>query len=243
MRGRRVRNGDILREEELELLVGKSAQLRAEHIVDADMICIPTVGGRQYGLDCCACGAGVAVKPHSRQIGHGKRGIGIEVVRLDEALKQIPTHLGRFIGARREKGGRFDVLNLERCRGIKWGTGRTGFMPADIKRQLSKVRSGWRATMRRPDNYGEAKSHVHVLTCILCFSPLPITIPYCIKLHKKSIPPVKLKHLAFMPKAGRSRQDQTPNAVFQTCKLYTMKLYTSSEKGNSSLQRSNQPRC
>ena len=35
--------GDVLREEELELLVGELAQLRTEHIVDSDVICIPAV--------------------------------------------------------------------------------------------------------------------------------------------------------------------------------------------------------
>jgi hypothetical protein len=32
--------GDVLREEELELLVGELAQLGTEHIVDADVVCI-----------------------------------------------------------------------------------------------------------------------------------------------------------------------------------------------------------
>lgn len=39
--------GDVLREEELELLVGELAQLRTEHIVDSDVICIPAVGIRK----------------------------------------------------------------------------------------------------------------------------------------------------------------------------------------------------
>ena len=34
-------DGDVLREEELELLVGELAQLRTEHIVDSDVVCIP----------------------------------------------------------------------------------------------------------------------------------------------------------------------------------------------------------
>lgn len=38
--------GDVLRKEELELLIGKLAQLRTEHIVDSDVICIPAVGIR-----------------------------------------------------------------------------------------------------------------------------------------------------------------------------------------------------
>lgn len=33
-------SGDVLREEELELVVGELAQLRTEHIVDADVVCI-----------------------------------------------------------------------------------------------------------------------------------------------------------------------------------------------------------
>ena len=47
MCGRRVRHGDVLREEELELLVRKGAQLRAEHIVDSDMVSVPPVGNCQ----------------------------------------------------------------------------------------------------------------------------------------------------------------------------------------------------
>ena len=35
--------GDVLREEELELLVGELAQLRTEHIVYSNVICIPAV--------------------------------------------------------------------------------------------------------------------------------------------------------------------------------------------------------
>lgn len=132
--GRRLRGGDLLRQEELELLVGKGAQLGAEHIVDSDMISIATAAGvSRQSLE--RRSAGVAVKPHSRQVGHGQRGIGVEVVRLDEALKQIPTHLGRFIGARQKKGGREDVeAAAERCRGIKWGTHLAGFSsgPAEI---------------------------------------------------------------------------------------------------------------
>ena len=53
--------------------------------------------------------AGVAVKPHSRQIGHGQRWIRIEMVGFNEPLKQVPTHLGRFIGAQQEEGGRMDA--------------------------------------------------------------------------------------------------------------------------------------
>ena len=49
--------------------------------------------------------AGVAVKPHSRQIGHGKRWVAVEMVGFNEPLEQIPTHLGRFIGAQQKKGG------------------------------------------------------------------------------------------------------------------------------------------
>ena len=35
--------GDVLREEELELLVGELAQFGTEHIVDSDVVCIPAV--------------------------------------------------------------------------------------------------------------------------------------------------------------------------------------------------------
>lgn len=43
-RRRRREGGNILREEELELLVGKRAQLRAEHVVDPDMVSVPPAG-------------------------------------------------------------------------------------------------------------------------------------------------------------------------------------------------------
>lgn len=35
----------------------------------------------------------------SREVRNSERRIVVEVIRLDEALKQIPTHLGRLIGA------------------------------------------------------------------------------------------------------------------------------------------------
>lgn len=37
-------HGDVLGQEELELLVGELAQLGTEHIVDADVVCIPSAG-------------------------------------------------------------------------------------------------------------------------------------------------------------------------------------------------------
>jgi hypothetical protein len=58
------------------------------------------VGGR--------CGGAVAAdnreSGYSRKIGHCQRRVRVEVVRLDEALKKIPTHLGRLIGALRRAG-------------------------------------------------------------------------------------------------------------------------------------------
>jgi hypothetical protein len=83
------------------------------------MICIATGRGR-VSRDFVASMAGMSVKQHSRQIGHGQRGIGVEVVRLDEALKQIPTHLGRLIGARRREGeeGMCSSRYVERRRGM-----------------------------------------------------------------------------------------------------------------------------
>lgn len=39
-----MRDGDVLRQEELELFIGERAQLRAEHVVDSDMISIPPGG-------------------------------------------------------------------------------------------------------------------------------------------------------------------------------------------------------
>ena len=49
------------------------------------------------------------MKPHSRQISHGKRWVAVEMVGFNEPLEQIPTHLGRFIGAQRKKGGGMDA--------------------------------------------------------------------------------------------------------------------------------------
>ena len=40
--------GDVLRQEELELLVGELAQLGTEHIVDSDVVCIPAVCIRMH---------------------------------------------------------------------------------------------------------------------------------------------------------------------------------------------------
>lgn len=37
-------SGHILRQEELELLIGEGAQLRAQHIVDSDMVSVPSGG-------------------------------------------------------------------------------------------------------------------------------------------------------------------------------------------------------
>lgn len=57
-------------------------------------------------------------EPDSRQIGHGERGVTIEMLGFNEPLKKIPTHLARLIGTamrRREAGGRV----LKRCGGIK----------------------------------------------------------------------------------------------------------------------------
>jgi hypothetical protein len=42
---RRQVGGDVLREEELELLVCELAQLGAEHVVNADVVCIASGGG------------------------------------------------------------------------------------------------------------------------------------------------------------------------------------------------------
>ena len=69
-----------LGEEELDSLVAELAQFGTQDVVDADMVCI------------------------SGQIGDGERGVLVEVVRLYEALEEIPTHLGRLIGALRRVG-------------------------------------------------------------------------------------------------------------------------------------------
>ena len=42
---------------------------------------------------------------NSREIGNGKTGVGVEVLRFYKARKQVPGHLRQFIGAR-ESGGR-----------------------------------------------------------------------------------------------------------------------------------------
>ena len=53
------------------------------------------------------------MKPHSRQIGHGKRRVTVEMVGFNEPLEQIPTHHRRFIGARRGEGGRTGCSTLK----------------------------------------------------------------------------------------------------------------------------------
>jgi hypothetical protein len=67
--------GDVLREEELELLVRKLAQLRAEHIVDADVVCIASAGAASVSAPgvsvkdavrrCCGFG-GIRCNTHAR---------------------------------------------------------------------------------------------------------------------------------------------------------------------------------
>ena len=141
MYGRRMRHGHVLRQEELELFIGECAQLRAEHIMDSDMVCIPTVDECQYEFE-DSCGAGVAVKPHSRQIGHGKRRIAVEMVGFNEPLKQVPTHLGRFIGAQQLEGERMDARSSKSVAsngqmGRRQGSGR-----ASYRRRLSATIQG-----------------------------------------------------------------------------------------------------
>jgi hypothetical protein len=92
-------DGDVLREEELELVVGELAQLRTEHIMDADVVCIAPASVAASVTHIACLGA----QHNSRKIGDSQRRVRVEVVRLYEALKQIPTHLGRLIGA---QGGR-----------------------------------------------------------------------------------------------------------------------------------------
>jgi hypothetical protein len=51
-------DGNILREEELELVVGELAQLRTEHIVDADVVCIaPAIVAASVKAYCMSWGA------------------------------------------------------------------------------------------------------------------------------------------------------------------------------------------
>jgi hypothetical protein len=54
---------------------------------------------------------------NSREICNGKTRVGVEVLRFYEALKQIPTHLGRLIGAQ-QGGGRGLVV---RCLQVACG--------------------------------------------------------------------------------------------------------------------------
>ena len=94
---------DVLREEELELLIGELAQLRTEHIVDANVVRIATTVRWLLVTDFMAdITDNVAAVVDSRKIGYGQRRVGVEMIRFYEALKQIPTHLGRLIGAQRQ---------------------------------------------------------------------------------------------------------------------------------------------
>lgn len=97
----------ILRQEELNLLVGKVSQFVAEDIVDADVVCISPARARvavsgELSTMCCGRAtrdATVALGDDSRKVGDCERWIVVEVIRLEEALQQIPTHLGQRIGA------------------------------------------------------------------------------------------------------------------------------------------------
>lgn len=60
----------------------------------------------------------------SRKIGDGQRGVGVEVVRFYEALKQIPTHRGRLIGAQRR-----DRAEAEAAQGRACGCGLAVVVP------------------------------------------------------------------------------------------------------------------
>ena len=88
--------GGVLREEELDLFVCKMAQLRAEHIVDANMVRISPAAPASSVEALVAATVAVA---DSRKVRNSERRIVVEVIRLYEALKQTPTHLGRIIGA------------------------------------------------------------------------------------------------------------------------------------------------
>jgi hypothetical protein len=132
--GCRAACGDVLREEELELLVCELAQLGAEHIVDADVVCISpaTAAGSASGARgqvgeherlrrrCSAWGFG-GQSCNSRKIGHCQRRVRVEVVRLYEALKKIPTHLGRLIGALRREAREEESFNAREGASWKWG--------------------------------------------------------------------------------------------------------------------------
>lgn len=77
--------------------------------MDADVVCVApencpvsiswTLG--VLSVRAPACGGAVASlqRCNSRKIGHCQRRVRVEVVRLYEALEEIPTHLGRLIGA------------------------------------------------------------------------------------------------------------------------------------------------
>jgi len=73
--------GDVLRQEELELLVRKLAQLRAEHIVDSDMVCIASAR------------AAASVNALYRVCGHAVTGAAVQWLRhLDSCYSRKIGH-------------------------------------------------------------------------------------------------------------------------------------------------------
>ena len=93
--------GDVLREEELELLVGELAQLRTEHIVDSDVVCIPAavMAMVSQGPQCGRVGEGRCVRRccgqrwlrgtwdgDSRKVCYCEARILVEVLRFYKAL-------------------------------------------------------------------------------------------------------------------------------------------------------------
>jgi hypothetical protein len=91
--------------EELEFFVGELAKLRAEDIVDANMVCISPMGAKGCCISVVQSGEVqlcTAVQSlggeHLRKILNTERWIFIKVVALKEPFKKIPTHLGCVIG-------------------------------------------------------------------------------------------------------------------------------------------------
>jgi hypothetical protein len=92
--------GDVLREEELELLVSELAQLRTEHIVDSDVVCIPAMvmATVSQGYRCGGIGEGRCVaavlratvasgnSSDSRKVCYCEARILVEVLRFYKAL-------------------------------------------------------------------------------------------------------------------------------------------------------------
>lgn len=85
-----------LREEELDLLIAEAAQLRTEHIVDADVLGVPTAPKSAHRSHTASHASWLG--GGSRKVRDGERRVSVEVLGLDETLEQVPAHGDCLIG-------------------------------------------------------------------------------------------------------------------------------------------------